>query len=264
MAPERFMELLYNIGFVGIKEGAAVQYRSMGVKSSGPPKISSASTAMVHPTYVGALNLQRALITTLDPALTLKAEGVIADLPEGMPLGTYQDRLQHLLGELEVLPRGTQDSKKFEDIVGETIRLCFYRSLANVEPRVRDISGTVIRDWVASNVASNGFWEVIRQRYDAVQVIWECKNYDDLSADDFHQASYYMSSATGRFVIMIFRGETKNHYFEHIKRVSSDKDGIVLLLTEKDLKVFLRQAINGKVKDAHIHEIYDATVRKIS
>jgi hypothetical protein len=264
MAPERFMELLYNIGFVGIKEGGVTLYRSMGVKSSNPPKISNVSTAIVHPTYVDALNLQNALITTLDPALALKAEGVIADLPDGMPLGTYQDRLQVLLGELETLPRGTKDSRKFEDIVGETIRLCFYRALANVEPRVRDIDGTVIRDWVASNVASTGFWEVIRQRYHAVQIVWECKNYDDLSADDFHQAAYYMSPAIGKFVIVVFRGELKNHYFDHIKRVFSDKEGIVLLLTEKDLKVFLRQAINGKVKEAHIHELYDAAIRRIS
>lgn len=53
-------------------------------------------------------------------------------------------------------------------------------------------------------------------------------------------------------------------YYEHIKRIGESRNGIVLLLTEKDLKVFLRQAINGKVKEAYIHEIYDKTVRAIS
>jgi hypothetical protein len=105
---------------------------------------------------------------------------------------------------------------------------------------------------------------VIRSRYNAVQVIWECKNYDDLGADDFHQAAYYMSPPVGNFVILVFRGEIKNHYFEHIRRIAVDKNGLILLVTEKDLKVFLRQAINGKVKEAHIYEIYDKTVRTIS
>ena len=64
--------------------------------------------------------------------------------------------------------------------------------------------------------------------------------------------------------MVVFRGERRNHYFDHVKRIFSDKEGIVLLLTEKDLKVFLRQAINGKVKESHLHEIYDLTVRRIS
>jgi hypothetical protein len=37
-----------------------------------------------------------------------------------------------------------------------------------------------------------------------------------------------------------------------------------LLLNDKDLKVFIRQAINGKVKEDHIQDIYDRIVRKIS
>lgn len=264
MAPDRFMELLYNIGFFGIRDGSEIHFRSMGVKSVNPPRITSTSNAVVHPTYLDALNLQQLVVSSLDPTIPLQAEGVIADLPEGIPIGTYHERLEHLLSELETLAHGPANSRQFEDIVGETIRLCFYRSLANVQARVRDVSGTVIRDWIASNVAPLGFWEVIRSRYNAVQVVWECKNYDDLSADDFHQAAYYMSSPGGNFVILVFRGEIKNHYFDHIRRIAVDKNGLVLLVTEKDSKVFLRQAINGKVKEAHIYEIYDKTVRTIS
>ena len=73
-----------------------------------------------------------------------------------------------------------------------------------------------------------------------------------------------MSPAIGNFVIVVFRGEIKNHYYDHIKRIAQLNNGMVLLLSEKDIKVFLRQAINGKVKEAHIHEIYDKTVRAIS
>lgn len=97
-----------------------------------------------------------------------------------------------------------------------------------------------------------------------MQVIWECKNYDDLKADDFHQAAYYMSRSGGKFVALVFRGDIKNHYFDHIKRISLETDGIVLLITEKDLMVFLRQSLNGKVKEAHIQGIYDKTIRQIS
>jgi hypothetical protein len=49
-----------------------------------------------------------------------------------------------------------------------------------------------------------------------------------------------------------------------VKRIFSDKEGIVLLLNDKDLAVFARQALKGKVKDDHIQDRYDMTVRLIS
>src|SRR3712207_9136293 len=64
-----------------------------------------------------------------------------------------------------------------EEIVGGVIRLCFFAWLTNVEPKRREVSKTVIRDWIASNRASFGFWEMVRHRYHATQVVWECKNY---------------------------------------------------------------------------------------
>lgn len=106
---------------------------------------------------------------------------------------------------------------------------------------------------------------MIRLRYQATQIIWECKNYLTLDADAFHQAAYYMTKEIGRFVVLAFRGEIKKHYYEHIKRIAGEKDGgIVLLLTEKDVDVFLRQAIRGKAREEHIQEIYDRTIREIS
>lgn len=122
----------------------------------------------------------------------------------------------------------------------------------------------MIRDWIASNRATSGFWESVRSRYDAVQITWECKNYTDLHADDFHQLSYYMSEAAGRFVVVVFRGEIKPSYYEHMQRVLASTKGLILPLNTKDLMVFLRQALNGKIKEDHIQDRYDTIVRKLS
>ena len=73
-----------------------------------------------------------------------------------------------------------------------------------------------------------------------------------------------MSEATGRFVILVFRGEKKKNYDEHIKRIFSEFQGIVLLLNERDLKVFLRRTLRGKIRESHIQEIYDQTIRGLS
>ena len=112
---------------------------------------------------------------------------------------------------------------------------------------------------------SSGFWELIRSRYNATQVVWECKNFQELTPSAFHQIGYYLNDTIGHFGLVCFRGEeVENHYYGHLKRLA-DKDGkYVLLLTERDVKVFLRQAKNGKVKESHIQEIYDKTIRRIS
>jgi hypothetical protein len=264
--PEGFIELLYNIGFVGIGDGAGnFQYRSLGARSSTGPAISASTHVIVHPSYAEALGLQNVVVESLSAAINLQSGGMLIDLPEAISLDEYTDRLGRVEDNLKTLPCGQETAGDFEDLVGDVLKLCFFRSLTNVAPKVRNVSGLVIRDWIGANVAHSGFWEIVRQRYQATQVVWECKNYSELSADDFHQASYYMTREIGRFVVIAFRGEVKKHYYEHIQRIASEKEGgVVLPIQESDLKVFVRQARNGKVKESHIQEIYDRTVRAIS
>jgi hypothetical protein len=211
------------------------------------------------------LNLQDVIVSKLDDSVTLTQSGLIGDLPGGIQLNEYQKRLALLRDQLKSLPEGRGTDSEFEEVVGDILRLCFYKVLTNIEPKVRTADGRVIRDWIAANHAPDGFWELVRNRYAATQLIWECKNYSTLQASDFQQAAYYMTEPIGRFSILAFRGnEKKRHYYEHIKRIASDKNGIVLLFHDKDLDVFLRHAMSGKSNEPHLREIYDTTVREIS
>lgn len=72
-----------------------------------------------------------------------------------------------------------------------------------------------------------------------------------------------MSDQAGKLVIVIFRGEIKNHYYDHIRK-SSANGGLILLLNDRDLRVFVRQSMNGRVKDSHLQDKYDKVVRAIS
>ena len=176
----------------------------------------------------------------------------------------WGDQLDDLLARLNTLPLGHPGASDFETAIGDMLKLCFFRALENIAPRVRDVAGVVIRDWIAANRASTGFWSVMRQRYDATQVIWECKNYEILSADDFHQSTYYMANAIGRLVVIAFRGELTPANYEHVKRVSVERNGLVIPLGIRDLKTFVRQSRNGKIKEDHLQDRYDHLVRRIS
>ena len=101
--------------------------------------------------------------------------------------------------------------------------------------------------------------------YNATQIIFECKNYTELSADDFAQVDHYMNDRIGRFCVLACRGgpEIKPAYYSHIREVAI-KGGLVLLLGERDVETLLRQAINGKSSERHLQELFDNMVRKVS
>ena len=265
-APYQFIELLYGIGFWGVKNGEDTHFRGVGIRGSSTPPVSSLSHVIIHPSYVDALDLQDRVLTSIDEAMVLQREGLLLDLPGSYSVTQYQNALGNMLLKLDKIPRGNDGDQEFEQFVGEVIRLCFFRVLSNVQPHERDVDGRVIRDWIASNVATQGFWEMVRHRHQATQVIWECKNYNDLSSSDFHQTAYYMNPAIGNFAAICFRGEDREKpaYMQHIRRIAQNHKGMVILLADKDLKVFIRQAMNGKVKETHIREIYDQVARKIS
>ena len=265
--PDMFIRLLYDIGFIGVRPASDSdpEYRSTGPQSSSLPPINDKSMIEIHPTYAESLNLQNMIVSRLSEEIDLKQGGFIGELPGSIDIATYTKQVEQLREDLKTLPHGDAKASVFEEIVGNLIRLCFFSALTNVEPKVRNVDGRVVRDWIAGNHSSSGFWELVRQKYGATQVIWECKNYGELRADDFHQAAYYMSEPIGRFVVVAYRGkEKKKFYFEHIRRIATDKHGIVLLLDERDLDVFLRHALNGKSNQAHLQEQYDLTVRQIS
>ncbi|MHB8449242.1 MAG: P-loop ATPase, Sll1717 family [Mycobacteriales bacterium] len=267
-APEQFVRLLYDIGFFGllIPRGGGeprVVFRSLGPRDTTPPPIDNRTDISVHPSYWEALDLLDVLVTEFGSDNEFGTRGMVSDFPGALDLVQYRASLEELNDALKTLPFGNESAHLFESLVGSVLELCFFRVLFNLEPQVRDVSGTVRRDWVASNRGEAGFWEMVRHRYGATQVLFECKNYEELTASDFHQTGYYMSGQAGRLVIIVFRGEVRNHYFEHVKKLSG-QGGLVLMLNDRDLRVFVRQAINGKVKDSHLQDKHDRVVRAIS
>ena len=153
--PEQFAELMYNIGFFGIKKDSVVLFRSLGAKSPTPPPILYTTHLVVHPSYTDALNLQGIVIDKLDDSIFLQKGGLLTELPDAINLSTYYERLNDLIDNLKSLPSGTSHASHYEEIVGDIVKLCFFRTLTNVEPKVRDEEGRVIRDWIVSNHASH-------------------------------------------------------------------------------------------------------------
>ena len=99
-------------------------------------------------------------------------------------------------------------------------------------PKWREVDGRVRRDWIVSNRAGTDFWRMVLDQYKATQVIWECKNYTDLSAGDFQQLAYYLNRDLGTFVIVSCRGGgwDKPHHYQHIRRISTMHGGAMVII----------------------------------
>ncbi|MET8008288.1 P-loop ATPase, Sll1717 family [Nonomuraea glycinis] len=264
-ATEKFIRLLYGIGFVGFRAAEGpMKFRALGPQETSPPPILDTTDIVIHKCYWDALDLQDRLVRDLPESKEFGKIGKIEDLPGGLDVSDYADALDLTLTVLREIPLGPDGATDFEEVVGDVIKLCFFRALENIEERVKDYEGRVVRDWIASNRARDGFWAMVRDRYDAVQVIWECKNYADLSADDFHQLNYYMTDIGGRFIVLAYRGDLKPFHLQHIRRIANNGRGFILPLGEKDLMIFLRQAMNGKIKEDHIQDRFDSVLRKIT
>src|ERR1019366_7920797 len=95
--PDRFVQLLYDIGFFGIKDGASTIFHSAGPQVGTTPPISTKTIVAVHPSYTEALNLQDVLIGELDESRDLQTTGIISELPNAIDLKEYQAQLQGLL-----------------------------------------------------------------------------------------------------------------------------------------------------------------------
>jgi hypothetical protein len=233
-APHQFIELLYSIGFIGVENASAVAFRGSGIKEATAPFIETAKTlVVVHPSYVPALDLQDTIATNLDTSTPLQTEGTLVELPDAISPTDYQSRLQELQSQLDTLPSGEAEADTYHGLVGDLVKYCFFHALG----------------------------------HHATQIVWECKNYEDLKADDFQQLAYYMNVNIGTFIVVSFRGQDadKPHYFQHIRRIAGIHPGcVVIILTDADLKAFLRQASRGGVKDGLLRDRYDTVKQKIS
>ena len=203
----RLIELLYSIGFMGLRRSGRTLFKEAGKDSNAKLPIDQTTHFVIHPTYQPALNLRNILIQKVSEDTPLKHEGILEELPENYRFDQYKDELKRTFDDLKTLPLGHAGAQAFEDIIGKVVKLCFFRSLTNTQSKVRTADGSQIRDWIASNRASGGFWDVVRTKYGATQVVFECKNYEELAADDFHQVSYYFSGTFGHFGIIFFAAE---------------------------------------------------------
>ena len=181
--------------------------------------------------------------TELDQA---EAEGIHDEYDIQRHSETPALRQRHLRETREYLnkiAKGQEGADNFEQWCAKVIKICFAKSLENVERRPRS-AGAKQPDIVARNQALSPFWKRVREDYGGRQIVFEIKNYEGYSSKTIQQINSYLTHGFGRLAILITRGGG-----DDLHRGGEVEQARALWADEK--KIVLRVSTNRLLKLLH-------------
>ncbi|MEZ5542171.1 MAG: hypothetical protein R3F42_09010 [Pseudomonadota bacterium] len=161
---------------------------------------------LIHPCYWMALNATR---NSLDPD---EAEDIYDEYDIEIASETPEQRIKsigQLISNLALIPEGKDGFRDFEEWCHKAVKIIFAGVLRNIELHPNK-EATQRRDVVATNLSESPAWRRIQEDYGARQVIFEVKNYQGLSGDEYRQMLSYLTGDYGRIGFIITRDNDVN------------------------------------------------------
>lgn len=202
-APEDCFLALYSIGFIGIDIHGKKQitFCHDGATSSSFDSISNTTKVWVHPCYWEALSLT--ITEDLD---------IISSVYDDYSAESYKKDMVDLrikqigsvITDIGNIPEGKEGASQYEEWILRAVKILFHEDIENPELHANGQS-VARRDIIGTINAGKGFWNRINKDYQCRQIVFEAKNYGELTLDDIRQISDYLSGSYGRFGIIIPR-----------------------------------------------------------
>jgi hypothetical protein len=241
---------LYSVGFVGVKDDMSGNYMFCHDGTMAAlVTLGGSRDTLVHPCYWKALDIA---ITEDSGAVVLEVNDEYEVPPTEEPVALRLQRLGRVPEELSGIPEGKAGSKEFEAWVLRAVRLLFSGALSNIELKPNPHTALNQRDIVATNATTSQFWRRIYEDYQSRQVVFECKNYSELTPEDVRQILDYTSSEYGRFAIAVRRGPTdalSESEKERTKALFYEHKRLLLILPSPMLVLCIRKLRTPKKYD---------------
>lgn len=197
---------LYSVGFIGVRDKVSGNYAFCHDGTmSALVTIEGTRETLVHPCYWKALDV---LVTPESNELLIQVNDEYGGDLTDEPVALRLRRLGQLPEELSSIGLGHAGSHQFEKWVVRAVRLLFSGPLTNIELKPNPSVALNQRDVVATNSTTSEFWRRIYEDYRSRQIIFECKNYEELTPEDFRQVLDYATGEYGNFIIVVRRGKT--------------------------------------------------------
>ena len=196
----------YGVGLIGIQDRRTGAYSFC---QDGRPRIEEIldnDQVMLHPAYWHGLNANGTQLET-ETSQDIYDEYEIQRQSDAPAL--RQRMLRERRNALTEIASGSSGATDLEEWCVEVIRICFAKSLRNVE-RQPVSTGTNRPDIVARNLGVSEFWKRILSDYQSRQVVFEVKNKDDFDGNDIRQLAAYLTNGAGSIGFLVTRGGTEN------------------------------------------------------
>src|SRR6266566_2086944 len=100
----------------------------------------------------------------------------------------------------EIVPPGPEHFRAFEHIVRVVFNFLFIGELGEGKAQSRtepEDEGVEIRDLIFANNSESAFWQDLKRKYAASEIVVDAKNKDELTRDDLRQLYCYLKPALG-------------------------------------------------------------------
>lgn len=251
--PSELLSALYSIGFVGLKDSITDVFTFSHDGKNVGVDIDDGTIFHIHPCY------QKALSPSLHEYSIEEAEDIHDDYEiriESLSREQRNKKIGHLISRIRDIEIGLDDANDFEQWCLECIETLFPTELDNIRLHPNG-NAPQRRDIVATISANNGVWRRILDDYKTRAIIFEIKNYPDLSPDDYRQLATYLIDIYGNLGFIIYRSEKKEPSNENeltwIREMYWKQEGqrkLIILLSYKHLIAFLEKIRNPEKYNA--------------
>lgn len=202
---QEVLKALYGVGFIGMadKTSGNIVFSHDGKK---PERLfDQNSMLLIHPCYWSALGIKKGF-----PDQNI-SEQIYDEYDITISSEVKEQRdlsIGGMIAELGKIELGNEDASQFEDWAKRAIELISAGKLTNIQLKPNG-NGSARRDIVGTNMATEGFWRRIREDYSSRQIIFEVKNFEKMSVNEYRQCASYLGNEYGRFAFLICRDTQK-------------------------------------------------------
>lgn len=256
--PDELIRSLYSIGFLGVHDKGSGTFLFCHDGKKPDIQLDNSEKLLIHPCYWMALSLSR---SNLDPdeAAQINDEYEIKVL--SVTPAIRQARLGTLISTLSAISPGREQAADFEKWCLDACRISFAGRLNNMELHPNK-NTTNLRDIVGTNTGGSLFWKRVREDYGTRQVIFEVKNYEDVTQTDYRQVLSYLSGQYGNLAFIVCRGDRveleRERELAWFKSMYNDHKKMIIKLTGKYLGHLL-----AKQRNPQKHDVADAALAKL-
>ncbi len=248
---------LYGVGFLGIQDKATNQFQFCHDGRRAEDSILDAQRLLIHPCYHIALNCRS----------SDNGDGNRYEIFDEHDITVVSDQIElrrkeigRLVAKEGTILKGAEGFEAFESWCKRALEIICAARLTNFE-RHPNSDGVNRRDIVGTCLATTGFWHRMLESYDTRQVVFEIKNYDDITQDDCRQLQDYLHDHYGRAGFILTRSANENlgsPQLEWVRAAHANHGKLLVILPLKILRRLL-----SKSREPSKHDEVESQLNKL-